>query len=64
MYYMQISQKQDERNIYICNHGNNMPSWLSPQWLCGNSYTWAHDVGLHIASTNESKSTQQAKQRV
>ena len=21
-----------------------MPSRLSPQWLCGNSCTWAHDV--------------------
>ena len=32
--------------IYICNHENNVPSRLSPQWLCGNSYTWAHDVRL------------------
>ena len=24
-----------------------MPSRLSPQWLCGNSCTWAHDVRLH-----------------
>ena len=23
-----------------------MPSRLSPQWLCGNSCTWAHDVRL------------------
>ena len=22
--------------IYICNHESNVPSWLSPQWLCGN----------------------------
>ena len=29
---------------YICNHENNVPSRLSPQWLCGNSCTWAHDV--------------------
>ena len=21
-----------------------MPSWLSPQWLCGNSWTWTHDI--------------------
>ena len=26
------------------NHENNVPSRLSPQWLCGNSCTWAHDV--------------------
>ena len=32
--------------IYIYNHENNMPSRLSPQWLCGNSCTWAHDVRL------------------
>ena len=28
----------------MCNHKNNMSFWLSPQWLCGNSCTWAHDV--------------------
>ena len=22
------------------NHENNVPSRLSPQWLCGNSCTW------------------------
>ena len=47
---------------YRCNHENNAPSRLSPQWLCGNSCTWAHDVRLHIAGTNEPKSAQQAKQ--
>ena len=31
-------------NMYICNHENNVPSRLSPQSLCGNSFTWAHDV--------------------
>ena len=39
-----------------------MLSRLSPHWLCGNSCTWAHDVRLHIAGTNETKSAQQAKQ--
>ena len=39
-----------------------MPSWLSPQWLCGNSCTWVHDVRLHIPGTSEPKSAQQAKQ--
>ena len=35
-----------------CNHENNVPSQLSPQWLCGNSYTWAHDVWLmHLMTT-------------
>ena len=29
-----------------CNHENNVPSHLSPQWLCGNSCTCAHDVHL------------------
>ena len=42
----QISQKQDERNI--CYHENNALSWLSPQWLCGNSCTWAHDVHVRF----------------
>ena len=52
----QISQKQDERNIYIYiyiyiyvrYHENNVSSQLSPQWLYGNSYTWAHDVHIYI----------------
>ena len=37
----------------IMNHENNVPSRLSPQWLCGNSCTWARDVLLHIAVTND-----------
>ena len=37
--------------------------WLTPQWLCGNSCTWAQDVRLHITDTNEPRSAQQAKQR-
>ena len=32
--------------IYICSHENNVSSWLSPQWHCGNSCTWAHDRAL------------------
>ena len=48
--------------IYICHHEKNVPSLLSPQWLCGNSCTWEHDVRLHISGTNEPKSAQQAKQ--
>ena len=35
--------KQDSRNIYA----------IMKHWLCGNSCTWAHDVLLHIAGTNE-----------
>ena len=34
--------------VYMCKHENNVPSWLSPQWLCGNSYTWAHDVQFMV----------------
>ena len=52
-------QKQGGHNT--CNHENNVPSWLSSHWLCGNSCTWAHDVGLYIAGINESESAQQAK---
>ena len=48
--------------IYIYNHENNVPFWLSPQRLCGNSCPRAHDVRLHIAGTNESKSGVQAMQ--
>ena len=39
-----------------------MPSQLSPQWFCGNSRTWAHDVWLLITVTNEPKNAQQARQ--
>ena len=48
--------------IYICYHEKNVSSRLSPQWLCSNSFTWAHDVRLHIAGTNKPKSAQQVKQ--
>ena len=44
----------------VCYLEINVPSRLSPQWFCDNSCTWAHDVWLHIASTNEPKSAQQA----
>ena len=36
----------------MCNHENNVPSRLSPQWLCGNSCTWERNGRLHIAGTN------------
>ena len=32
-------------------------------WYCGNSYTWAHDVRLHIAGTNEPKKCLTSKAR-
>ena len=44
----------------MCNHESNVPSLVSPQWLCGNSCTWAHDSRIHTASTNETKNAQQA----
>ena len=27
--------------LHICNHENNVPCRLLPQWLCGNSCTWS-----------------------
>ena len=30
--------------IYMCNHENNVPSRLSPQYICGSSCTWTHGV--------------------
>ena len=42
--------------IYI-----NVPSQVSPQWLCGNLCTWAHYVRLHIPGIIEPKSAQEAK---
>ena len=43
-------------NIAVVKY--NVPSWLSPQNLSGNSCFWAHDIWLNIAGTNESKSAQ------
>ena len=39
--------------IYICNHENNVPSWSSPQWRCGNSCTWALDVRFNRTSCTQ-----------
>ena len=47
------SHKSKMGAIYICSQENNVPTWLSLQWLCGKSCTWACDVWLHIAGTNE-----------
>ena len=48
-------------DIYVVKKTNSVPSWLLPirQWPLGNSCTWAHDVQLHIAGTNEPKSAEQ-----
>ena len=37
----------------LCTHENNVPSCLLLKWLCGNSCTWADDVRLPIAGSNE-----------
>ena len=37
-----------------------MPSWLSPQWPCGNLWTWVHDVQLHTAGKYELQAKQEA----
>ena len=34
--------------VYICNHGNNVSSWLSPEWLCANS--WLMHLGKLLVS--------------
>ena len=49
--------------IYIVKKTDNVPPRLLPisQWPHDNSCTWADDVQLHIAGTNEPKGTQQAK---
>ena len=50
--------------IYVVKNMDNVPSRLLPisQWPHSNSYTWEHDVRLHITSTNEPKNAQQVKQ--
>ena len=49
--------------IYICIYIYKVPSrlLLILQWPRGNSCSWARDIRLHIAGTNEPKSTQQVK---
>ena len=44
-------------NVYVVN---NVPSWLSSQWLCG--YTVTQMIYGCTAGTSEPKSAQQAKQ--
>ena len=47
----QISQKQDERNIYVYEIMKRMwPPGYHQNGFCGNSYTWAHDG--HISRTS------------
>ena len=58
-----LKAHRSKLSVIYSNHENNVPSRLSPQQLLGNSCTWAHDVRLHIAGTNEPKSVQQAKKR-
>ena len=45
--------KSHRSKMGTCNHENNVPFRLSPQWFCGNSCLWVHDIQLHIAITNE-----------
>ena len=52
------------KKIYICIYMKQCTQRLSLQWLCGNSCTWAYDVWLHMAGTNEPKSAQKAMQGV
>ena len=50
--------------IYEVKKTDNVPSRLLPiyQWPQVNSYTWAHDLLLHIAGINKPKTAQQVKQ--
>ena len=51
--------------IYMYIYIYNVPSrlLLILRWLHGNSCSWARDIRLHIAGTNEPKSTQKVKQK-
>ena len=44
----QISQKQNEQNIYVIVKTMYPPVITTMQWLCGNSCNWAHDVRFNI----------------
>ena len=58
----QSASQISKMSIMYMFHDDSVPSRLSPQLYCGISCTWAHDVQLHIAGTNEPKISQQAKQ--
>ena len=38
------SQRSQMSIMYMLSWKQCVPSWLSLQWLCGNSCTWAHDI--------------------
>ena len=60
----QISQNKDGRNIHAIMK-TMCPSWFSPQWLCGNSCNWAHDVRLCIVvPMNQSVLNKQSKEGI
>ena len=39
-----LKSHKSKMGVCICNHENNTPSLLLPQWLCDNSCTWAQNV--------------------
>ena len=59
-----VQVRNYRKRIKLRNYENNVPSRLSPQWLCENSCSWTRDAWLHIATTNEPISAQQANQSV
>ena len=41
---LQYLKKQLSYEVHILYADKHFPSRLSPQWLCGNSCTWVHNV--------------------
>ena len=44
-------------------HGNSVPSQLSLQWFCKNSYSWAHNLRFTLLVLMNQKGAKQAKGR-
>ena len=66
IYYSNLTEITWIYYIYAVKKKDKVPSQLSSicQWPHNNTCTWAHDVWLHIAGTNEPKSVQKVNQRV
>ena len=56
--YIYIYIKYIEKEI--CNTESNVAFWLPPQWLCGNSCTWANNI-MHMYMLHSSEEIEKFK---
>ena len=60
MYYCTLSLKTSLEKVHQSKYSNNVNIYI--YIYIYNSCTWAYDLRLHIAGTNESKSALKAKE--